>query len=63
MIPDINFFLSKMKRRKKKCDYHKCKGIATKQIETKLNKEPYILNVCDDCYEEYLETIEELEKC
>lgn len=44
--------------RKKKCDYYKCKGLAVKKIETKLDRELYVLNVCEECYDEYLESME-----
>ena len=41
------------------CDYYGCLGKATKQIESKLGKKPYFIDVCDDCYKEYEELMEE----
>jgi len=41
------------------CDYYGCLGIATKQIKTKLGRKPFIINVCEDCYNEYLEADED----
>ncbi len=40
-----------------KCDYNGCNNKASKQISTELDNSPYTLNVCIDCYDEYLEAI------
>lgn len=40
------------------CDYYGCLGKATKQIKTKIGRKPLVLDVCEDCYEEYLEVME-----
>ena len=47
-----------------KCTYYGCKGKATKEIKTKINDDSgdsydYTLQVCEECYNEYLEIMGE----